>query len=400
MRCCLRFFLSLYALTSSFVTSAQQENRGIEIYGFIMLDGGYNFNSMDPKWFDVMRPTKLPAAKNEYGPSGNIFYGMRQTRLGFNATLATQLGDLKAKIEFDMFGFGADAGQTTFHLIQAYAELGKIRVGQTPSVFMDIDVVPLTLDYWGPCSRNFNFNIQFRYTPVQTSKGRLAFALERPGGTADNSDYREFLDLENVRPEFPVPNFTMHYKCITSWGHVQAGGLLKLMKWHDTSGGVPYDLSGHDLGWGTNISALIRTSELLLFKMQAVYGEGIQNYFADAPADVGVQSNDDPVEPIKGKALPIGGLYVFSEWKWSKSLASTLGYGWELVENSNLQSSSAFHQGQYGLVNLRYFPTDRVMAGIEFQYGRRDNNTGGFYSVGNKIQASFKFNFSSGELTN
>src|SRR5690606_4269667 len=154
MKFCLRFCMSLFILTSSLAALAQQEKSDIEIYGFIMLDGGYNFNNMDPKWFDVMRPTKLPAAKNEYGSSGNIFYSLRQTRLGFNSTLDTQLGDLKTKIEFDMFGFGADAGQTTFHLIQAYAEMGKIRVGQTPSVFMDIDVVPLTLDYWGPCSRN------------------------------------------------------------------------------------------------------------------------------------------------------------------------------------------------------------------------------------------------------
>jgi len=393
--------MSLLIMTLPLSSAAQEEKSRMEVYGFIMVDGGYNFNSMDPKWFDVMRPTKLPAYKNEYGTSGNIFYSLRQTRLGFNSTTPTRLGALKTKFEFDMFGFGADAGQTTFHLIQAYAELGKIRVGQTPSVFMDLDIVPITLDYWGPCSRNFNFNIQFRYTPVQTEKQRLAFALERPGGTADGTNYREFLDLENVQPQFLVPNFTIHYRRATPWGHLQAGGLLKLMKWKDLSTTTTFSLSGHDVGWGINVSSQVRASKTLTLKMQAVYGEGIQNYFADAPADIGLERvDDDPGIPLKGVALPIIGAFVFSEWHWSGSLASTIGYGLETVENADLQDPAAFRQGQYGLMNIRYYPAPNVMAGIEYQYGRRDNNSDGFHSIGNKIQLSFKFNFSSGELTN
>jgi len=41
--------------------------------------------------------------------------------------------------------FGKDAGQTTMHLINAYAQLGVIGVGQTASVFMDLEVFPATL---------------------------------------------------------------------------------------------------------------------------------------------------------------------------------------------------------------------------------------------------------------
>jgi hypothetical protein len=33
----------------------------LEIYGFTMLDNGYQFETNDPLWFDVLRPTKLPA---------------------------------------------------------------------------------------------------------------------------------------------------------------------------------------------------------------------------------------------------------------------------------------------------------------------------------------------------
>src|SRR5262245_20398119 len=36
----------------------------LDIYGFAMLDMGYQFRQNDPDWFDVIRPTKLPAFNN------------------------------------------------------------------------------------------------------------------------------------------------------------------------------------------------------------------------------------------------------------------------------------------------------------------------------------------------
>src|SRR5262249_358195 len=36
-------------------------NANLEIYGFAMLDNGYNAGQIDPNWFDVMRPSKLPS---------------------------------------------------------------------------------------------------------------------------------------------------------------------------------------------------------------------------------------------------------------------------------------------------------------------------------------------------
>jgi hypothetical protein len=64
------------------------------------------------------------------------------------------------------------------------------------------------------------------------------------------------------------------------------------------------------------------------------------------------------------------------------------------ITNSDLQSPDAFKRGQYGLFNIRYYPVDNVMVGIEYQYGKRENFRDGFHSYANKIQFSLKFNFS------
>ena len=54
----------------------------ISFYGYAMADSGFNFGSINPDWFDVERPTKLPAFTNEFGHNGNFYAGVRQTRFG------------------------------------------------------------------------------------------------------------------------------------------------------------------------------------------------------------------------------------------------------------------------------------------------------------------------------
>jgi hypothetical protein len=96
----------------------------------------------------------------------------------------TPLGDLKTIFEFELFGTGADAGQTTFRLRHAWGELGHFGAGQTWSPFMDIDVFPNSLEYWGPNGMVFFRNVQVRWTPIQGASN-VVIALERPGASAD-----------------------------------------------------------------------------------------------------------------------------------------------------------------------------------------------------------------------
>jgi hypothetical protein len=366
-----------------------------EVYGYIQTDGGFNFNAIDPDWFDVMRPTKLPKYKNEFGPSGNYFISVRQTRFGVRSSRQTKLGELKTQFDFDLFGFGKDAGQTTFHLVNGFGQLGKFLAGQTPSTFMDGDVFPVTLDYWGPSSRIFFLNIQLRYTPINTEKERFAIALERPGATADGTDYSNSVDIRHVKPRLPLPNFATHYRRDWKWGYTRIAAIAKCIQWKDISDTSAYDLSGSDLGWGFNVSTVINAGKKFKFKLQGEYGEGFQNYIADPSPDVALQSNPGNVfKPVNGKALPVWGFFSFAEIKWSEKVQSSVGYSMMEIKNSDLQSPDAFRKGQYGLFNLRYYPVENVMMGIEYQYGRRDNFYDGFHSYGNKIQFTFKYNFS------
>src|SRR5215472_2640356 len=153
-----------------------------DIYGFAMLDMGYDFGQIDPDWFDVERPTKLPAFANEFGHNGNFYAGVRQSRFGVKSLVPTKLGQLKTVLEFEFFGVGVDAGQTTIRLRHAYGELGQFLAGQTWSPYMDPDVFPNSVEYWGPNGMVFFRNVQFRWQPIN-NENHVVIALERPGAS-------------------------------------------------------------------------------------------------------------------------------------------------------------------------------------------------------------------------
>jgi len=389
-----RFAIQFLLILISVYSFAQEKQNSFDIYGTAMVDAGYNFNSIDPNWFDMMRPSKLPSYKNEYGPAGNVFYSVRQTKLGIKSSTQTSMGELKTQFDFDLVGFGKDAGQTTFHLVNAYGQLGKIGAGQTASVFMDMDVFPNVMDYWGPLSRVFFLNIQLRYVAIEKEKERLMFALERPGATADGGDYANSIELQNVKPVFRLPNLTAHYRRTWNWGHIQIAGIAKSIKWKDLDTSA-YNLSGSAVGWGGNVSTVINASNKIKLKWQGVYGKGVENYIADVTPDVGLKSQPgNSIQPFQGTALPVFGFLSFAEIKWTKTLETSVGYSMLKIDNADLQATAAFKKGQYALINLRYQPMSNLIMAIEYQYGRRDNFSDGFHSNGNKIQLSFEYIYS------
>jgi len=378
-------------------TKKSQGSEGtMEIYGHVMLDSGYNFGQSDPDWFDVMRPTKLPGSKNEFGPDGTTFWGVRQTRFGVRTSNPTSLGDLKTLFEFELFGTGVDAGQTTFRLRHAYGELGQFGAGQTWSPFMDIDVFPNSLEYWGPNGMVFFRNVQFRWMPVR-GNSRLTFAVERPGASADQGIYQDRIELKNIKPKFDMPDFSMEARMAREWGYIEAAAMFRKISWVDLNATPAHDLSGDVFGWGLNLSSNVKLGRAKkdTGRFQVVYGHGIENYMNDAPVDVGIKNNlSNPHTPVLGVPLPVLGVVAFLDHTWSERFTSTGGYSLVNIENSNAQNASAFHQGHYALTDLIYYPVKNVLMGGEFQFGRRINYKDGFNYNDYKLQVSFKYNFS------
>jgi hypothetical protein len=364
-----------------------------DIYGFAMVDTGYNFNQIDPDWFDVVRPTKLPSSKDEFGKDGNFFAGVRQSRLGFKGYIPTSLGQIKTIFEFELFGTGVDAGQTTFRLRHAWGEIGRFGGGQTWSPFMDPDVFPNSVEYWGPNGMVFFRNVQIRYTAWSKGDSNLVIAAERPGASADQGIYANRIELQDVKPRFPMPDISGHLRLASDRGHFQIAGMYRRIQWDDLNASATRDLSGSANGWGVNLSSNIKMSKHV-WRLQAVYGEGIENYMNDAPADVAILNNfSNTKTPIVGKALPMLGLVGFLDLNWSSKVTSTIGYSRLDIRTTDGQSADAFKSGQYAIGNVLFYPAKGFMLGPEVQWGYRDNR-GGWHTPDYRIQFSAKYNFS------
>ena len=369
--------------------------RSVDIYGFVMLDSGYDFGTNDPNWFDVIRPTKLPSFAGEFAPDGKAWFGVRQTRFGVKSSTPTAVGTLKTLFEFELFGTGVDAGQTTFRLRHAYGELGQFGAGQTWSAFMDIDVFPNSIEYWGPNAMVFFRNVQIRWMPIQ-GESHLTFALERPGATADQGVYSDRIELQAVKPQFKWPDLTGNARIARKWGYLQIAGIVRSIAWVDTSGG-PVNLTGHAVGWGWNITSNLKFTKNDVGKFSVVYGKGIENYMNDAPVDIGVKHNPaNPVRPVIGVPLPVVGVVAFLDHNWNRQLSTSVGYSFENISNSNAQLPAAFHQGDYALGTLLYHPIPTVTIGGEFQFGRRVNFSDAFNVNDERVQLSFKYDWSKG----
>src|SRR5688572_6594942 len=397
----LRWFLHTAVLLATVSTAtaqtatqpAQDAKPSMEVYGFTMLDMGHNFTSINPNWFDTLRVTKLPSFDKQFGEDHSHFAGVRQSRLGVRSTVPTDLGDLKTTFEFELFGTGVDEGQTTFRLRHAWGELGRLGAGQYWSPFSDTDVYPNTLEYWGPTGIPWYRNVQLRYTAISTDTSNLMIALARPGASGDQGVYADRIELDGIRPRFPLPDFAAAYRHTTGWGYVRTAAMVRKINWDDTLDDN-VDLSGDAIGWGWNVSSNFKAGEGDVLRWQFTIGEGIQNEMNDSPVDIGIVTNPDPRRPFVGEAVPIVAFSLFLDHTWSEKYSTAVGYSWQDNDNTDAQAPDAFKAGHYALANLLYYPVTGVMLGGEFQWGRRENFSDGFTSDGIKVQFSFKYNFS------
>jgi hypothetical protein len=235
-----------------------------------------------------------------------------------------------------------------------------------------------------------------RETPME-AWSELIFRLFRFGHrnmVAKKSGPEGRVELQNIKGRFPAPDLTGHYRSGQSWGYFQVGGALRYIAYDDLLLTDPFDLSGHNWGWGISGSGAIKRGTSDTLHLQLVYGRGVENYFDDAPVDVAVEPNPgNAITPVKGEALRDLGLVAYLDHNWSSKYSSAIGYSRVNITNSDGQAANAYKNGDYISGNLLVTPAKNVMMGGEFQYAHRENNSDGFAVSDYRLQFSFKYSF-------
>ena len=379
---------------------AEEQGRTFEIYGFTMLDWIQDSKRVDPNWMDAFRPSKIATPEGEFGTNGQSDLSVKQSSFGVKGAMPTgeSTAPVGFKFGFDMFGLGANAGKTTIHLQDAYGEWGQLLAGQTTSLFMDIDIFPTSIDYWGPCGMVFLRNPQIRWTVIRTAEHSLAIAFERPSNDVDPGNIRLIGEFANatVRGDQTIPDFTAQFRTDQSWGHVQVATILRRVGYEYQTTPDGAFTEGHQRGWGIDLTGGLTTLGKDQLLLGVVYGAGIASYMNDGGMDLAPMASPSPTSPLPAlaaRAVPLRGITAYYDHYWSDRWSSSIGYSFTEVSNTNFQAPDAFHKGQYASANLLMYPVANVMMGVELLWGKRTDNDG---TTGDDVryQFSVKYNFS------
>jgi hypothetical protein len=365
----------------------------MEVSGKIQLDMIYDFKKVDPQWNSTLRPSTIPInCPGTLGPDpgcgkdGETIFSVRQTAIAFKGFVPTQAGQLKTDLSLDLFN-PSDGGNTRFRLLHAWAELGAFGVGQYETLFMNLDLFPNTLDYWGPSGMIFVRNPQVRYTPYKTDKAKFAVSLEAPNAAIDTGKL-PLADLGvNVTGWTKYPDIVAKYSMNGGWGFFDLGGIVRSVGYKTTTSpdGNP---SGSKTGWGVTADGALMLFGKDRVVTQVTYGEGVASYFNDGGNDLapvgGIGQGAELVKSI--------GMMLYYDHQWSGMWASSIGYSQHHQDNTGGQASNAFKTGSYASTNLLWTPAKNVMWGAEFLWGKKEQKDGQSASD-TRVQFTGQFKF-------
>jgi len=366
----------------------------LDVYGFVQADGIYDFNRVDPAWNATLRASKIPVTcpgDAGCGQDGETILSVRQSRLGFKGYVPTALGELKTIFEFDLFGVGVDAGNTTMRIRKIWGELGQFGAGQDNSLFMDVDLFPNVIDYWGPPGMVFLRNPQIRWTPIQDESWKLAFAVEAPGAGID-AGKAGLVDPALAASSWnKYPDLTGMARYTDSWGHFQFSTILRSLGVEGTTG-TGDRFHRRAVGWGLNFGNVLELGSLVeslkgdQLITGVVYGYGIANYMNDGGNDIAPDAGGTAT------AVPTLGWLAYYQRAWNDRWTSAIGYSEHRQYNVGGQLANAFTQADYMNVNVLWRPVPEMFVGPEFLWGRRKNedSNGGSDS---RVQVSFHYDF-------
>ena len=296
--------------------------------------------------------------------------------------MPTANGAVKAQFEFDMFGVGGDAGQTTIRLRHAWGQWKQIGARPDQQPVHGRRRLPEHPRLLGT-ERHALLPQRRRCSGSRIDDGssNARIAIEAPGASGDAGVLADRVELQNVKPRFPSPDFTGHYRLGRQVGLRPVR--RRRCATSPTTTSCPndaFDLSGSVWGWGVSVSSNLKLGTNDVLRLQLVDGAGVENYFNDAPVDVGVKSNPgNAVTPVVGEALhdlrprhlPRSQLERNVHRARSATRAST-------SPTATARPPTPTRTASTSSATCSCTPAKNVMMGGEFQWAHRENNSDGF----------------------
>ena len=302
-----------------------------------------------------------------------------QSRLNFDLREPTDVGILRAFIEGDFASEG-----DTFRLRHAFGQWNRVLAGKTWSAFVDTKATPEEVDFEGLNGRISLRQTQVRISPRIGETFEFQFSLEDPNPQIQNGDGVTRAPDVVMSGRFQ-PNERLHTKVALMARQIRA----QLAIGDVGVGGVDKQYA-----WGLSVSGRYATPRFdkrdsVLFQLNT--GDGIGRYVNDL-ASVG--NYDGIVDPQTGelRLFDVFSGYISGQHWWGGTARSNVTLGYVEVDNPDFVAGDAYKKTIRASANIFWTPTPRIDIGVEYLWGRRENENGDEGDA-TQVQAAARYRF-------
>ena len=359
-----------------FVLVDQEGKWGLGIGGYLQAKVEYDFDRA------VDNVDFLPSAiYGKGGPSSQLQMDMTNSTIFMKLVGKSRfLGDFVVYTSGNWRGSGLG-----FQLLNAYMSTKYLKFGYGVGNFMDINALPTTIDYGGPCGMTF-----YRTTQVMLQYGfdwglSMGVALENPNVAMETNEYIS-VDAQRV-PNVPV--YIQYDLMGNSNNHIRVGAVMRDMYYTDKVSGKNSD----KVGWGVQAS-LLATMGGLQLNGQFTMGEGIGS-FVNNISNIGVDLVPDPETPGNALLLRSESWYAGAQYNFTDKFMVSAAYSQTALRSRNGYAEfnpTASRKGQYVVANAIYNLNRNLQIGVEYLHGWRTNFDGSIYNA-NRVNLSARYDF-------
>lgn len=329
----------------------------LKLGGYIKADFIQDFNGIGNRSQFATNTIPIDGTPNaDLGAGTNI--QARESRVTLEIVGPEDKRKFRVYVEGDFYGDG-----NAFRLRQAYGEYGNFLAGQTWTTFMNLADRPRILDYEGPDGEIFVRQALVRWTQDISENWKFAVAAEEP--TVQIATPAGFTG--SARGNMPdLAGFVGYHR---KRAHFQLHAIVRNLRF-DGTGSTPDEST---TGWGFNSTFKVNPFGKDQIMGHFAFGSGIGRYIESMSGQ-----NVDALFGAGGNlvAVPARSTGLGFEHHWTPKLMSTFAYSFADISRNTGFTGSVIKRTQDGRVNLIWTPFRLVDLGVEYMWGRRDNQDG------------------------
>lgn len=360
-----------------------QADTDVKLTGYIKVDAlasTYSDGSLGSGSLgrDFYIPSLTPVGGDDEGTQFDSH--ARQSRFRITSNTDTDEGDkITGVLEFDFLvtpdGNERISNSYTVRMRHAFLKYKNWLVGQTWSTFMDVSILPESVDFIGVTD-----GITFaRQVMVRYSYNGWEFALENPESTiTPNGGGGRIVTDDNSTPDAVIA-----YKYKDDWGHIRLAGLYHQLAYDDGN-----TIDETEAGFGITLTSKVKLGNGDDIRMSMFSGSGLGRYAALNAANGGVLTETGQIEAIDSYGYSIAYRHL-----WNEKLRSSVMFSSFSADNDVALTGGSVTESAYSTrANLMYSPTQAITVGAEYTFAKRETEAG-LEGDMNRLQLSAKYAF-------